>query len=206
MGNTSNNEQSEPGWDDMFTILSKTGNPALKHAIKKMDIGRPVTYTKQIGAFICNLVANGKTIQNVIDIYNESVPDTKLNKTKIYSWLHNIKLKTFHDHYYYARELSTNGILDDIIDLENDIISDAVSFKSGRVVLESKRWRAKVQNPDYFNPVQKQEIEDNKTIIIKASIPVPLPLPGHLQVEGGTSDVDVVEGEVTEDRGPNNSE
>jgi hypothetical protein len=199
MDNTSDNEQSDTGWDDLYTIQTQTSNPALKHAIQKLDVGRPVDYTPEIGAFICSLISEGKTVQNVIDAYNEIVPETKLTRSKIYSWLKNIKLTTFQNWYAYARELSTNGILDDIIDLENDIISDAVSFKSGRVVLESKRWRAKVQNPDYFNPVQKTEEDHKHEIVIKASIPVPLPLPGHLQAGegrlqvGGTDDEDVID-------------
>jgi hypothetical protein len=190
--NDSNELADNPEIPDMFEILTTTSDPALKHAIGKMNIGRPVEYTEQIGGFICNLISEGKTIQVIIDLYNEIVPETKLTRTKIYSWLKNPKLKQFHDNYYFARELSTNGILDDMIQLEDEIISDTVSFKSGRVVLESMRWRAKVQNPDYFNPATKVEEDHKHEIIIKANIPTPLPLPDQLQV-CDTADEDVID-------------
>ena len=205
MANISKMDDETPGWDDLFTILEQTSDPALKHAIGKINPGRPVTFTNDIGGFICYHISEGLTLNNIIDLYNEIEPESPLTRSKIYSWLNNVKLLTFRKQYYYARELSTNGILDDIIDLENDISSDTVSFKSGRVVLESKRWRAKIQNPDYFNPVDKTEANDKREIIIKAYIPVPLPLPDQLRINNTDDEAEVIDGEVedtrAEDRG-----
>jgi hypothetical protein len=196
MDNLPNHTDETELYPDLYHIMETTQSPGLAASLKKMDLGRPVDYTLEIGAFICNLISEGKTIQNVIDAYNGTDPVTKLTKTKIYSWLKNNKLKTFHEWYYYAREVSTNGILDDIIQLEDDIISDTVSFKSGRVALESKRWRAKVQNPDYFNPVQKTEEDHKHEIIIKASIPGPLPLPAQYQVGDTSHESEIVDAEA----------
>ena len=189
VANKTDNPTDLPSWPGLWEIKKRTRNQALKKACSKLKIGRPVEYTDEIGGFICNLISEGKTVQNIIDIYNESTPIIKLTRRKIYAWLHNSELKHFRYNFTFARELSSNGILDDMIDMEDDIISDTVSFKSGRVVLESKRWRAKVQNPDYFNPVKKVEEDHKHEIIIRANIPEPLPLPDtHNVVEAEYED------------------
>jgi hypothetical protein len=156
--------------DHIQTILN-SNNKFCKKLAKQ--IGRPVKYTEEIGGVICYLISQGYTVKRICEEWNEDNPDNKLNPVLIYGWLRNDKLKTFHDLYYYARENQTTQILDDIMDMEEEIKSGDQGFKSGRVVLESKRWRAKVQNPGYFNPGNKDELTVSHEFIIKSDIPQP---------------------------------
>jgi hypothetical protein len=146
-----------------------------KYISNKM--GRPLTYSDDIGMFICFHISLGKTIKSICELYNKLVGYKTLHPVKIYYWLKNDKLSHFRDQYYYAREIQAQGILDEIIEKETDIANLTLESKSGRVILESLRWRAKIQNPDYFNPVQKTKSEVDHTFVITTQVPDPLPLP-----------------------------
>lgn len=137
------------------------------------ELGRPCEYSEQIGAFICIHISMGWTVEKICNKFNELAGKKILHRVKIYRWLNNPKLKDFNDKFYYARELAAQGILDEIINLESDIENLTLDSKAGRVILESLRWRAKVQNPDYFNPVQRQEIQADHRFIIVSSVPEP---------------------------------
>ncbi|MHA2113731.1 MAG: terminase small subunit-like protein [Candidatus Hodarchaeales archaeon] len=158
---------------DLFNLdlITESDNKFCKKLAK--DIGPLCKFTEQIGIVICFLISQGYTVKRICSEWNEDNPDNRLNPVLIYKWLKNDKLKNFHDLYYYARESQTNQILDDIMDMEEEIKSGDQGFKSGRVVLESKRWRAKVQNPGYFNPGNKDELTVSHEFIIKSDIPQP---------------------------------
>jgi hypothetical protein len=177
------NSDKSPG---LLDRIINSNNPACKKLAK--EIGRPVKYTEEIGGVICYLIAQGKTVKWIVEWWNELNPDNRLNTVLIYGWLRNDKLKRFHDLYHYARESQATGILDEIIDMEEDIKSGDQGFKSGRVVLESKRWRAKVQNPKYFNPGNKDEVKHSHEFIIKSDIPQPKQL----------NDIDVIDAEIVD--------
>jgi hypothetical protein len=148
------------------------GQPIINEYISN-KIGRPVEYTPEIGEFICFHVSLGYTMDKLCDKYNELIGHKILHKVKIYYWLKNDKLKDFRKAFYYAREIAAQGILDSIIQSEENVENLTLDSKAGRVVLESLRWRAKVQNPDYFNPVQKSQSQVDHTFVIRTEIPEP---------------------------------
>jgi len=152
-------------------IISQ-GQPVIKDYIIS-KLGRPVEYMDSIGEFICLHIAIGLTVKKICNKYNSLVGDQILHPVKIYRWLKSDKLSHFRDQYYYAREIQADQILDHIIEKEEDIENLTLESKAGRVILESLRWRAKVQCPDYFNPVQKTKAEVDHTFVIKTEVPEP---------------------------------
>jgi len=139
-------------------------------------IGRPCEYSEQIGQFICIHIALGWTVEKTVSKFNNLVGEKILSRVKIYRWLKNDKLKDFNDKWNRARELATEGILDKIMGIEEDVQNLTLDGKNARVILESLRWRAKVQNPDYFNPADKSINKHEHEFVIKSQVPEPRPV------------------------------
>lgn len=136
-------------------------------------VGRPCEYSAQIGRFICVHIALGWTVDKIVNKFNDLAGDKIISRVKIYRWLKNDKLSQFRDAWLRAREMAAEGILDKIIGIEEDIENLTLDGKSARVILESLRWRAKVQAPDYFNPVQRTENKNSHEFIIRSEVPEP---------------------------------
>ncbi len=115
-------------------------------------------------------------MDNICTKFNKITGDDFLNRMKIYNWINNKNLKKFKMQVLRARELAAFTVLDDIMDKEKDIENLTLDSKAGRVILESLRWRSKIQNPDYFNPVNKNTLSADHTFKIITQMPDPAPL------------------------------
>lgn len=150
-------------------------------------IGRPCEYSEQIGRFICVHIALGWTVEKIVNKFNTLAGDKIISHVKIYRWLKNDKLSHFRESWLRAREMAAEGILDRIIEIEDDIQNLTLNSKSARVILESLRWRAKVQAPDYFNPVQRTENKNSHEFVIRSQVPEPRALD-----EGDITDAEII--------------
>ncbi len=150
-------------------------SPKLTNHLKRKN-GRPLEFTEQIGDFILMYLSLGYTMDNICTKFNKITGDDFLNRMKIYNWINNKNLKKFKMQVLRARELAAFTVLDDIMDKEKDIENLTLDSKAGRVILESLRWRSKIQNPDYFNPVNKNTLSADHTFKIITQMPDPAPL------------------------------
>ena len=175
---------------DPLVMLQESLNSGIKSWTEN-HFGRPLEYTDEIGMFIVNGMISGMSVQKVCNHYNEIMTGESdviiISPVKVYHWIKNPKLSHFQTAFYYARNLQTETILDHIIETEEDIEDGTLDSRPGRVILESKRWRAKVQNPDYFNPVDKKAVLVKGEIVIQSNIPLPKLL----------EDVDIIEAEAS---------
>ena len=129
----------------------------------------------------------GSPLNWAVDKWNIDNKNNQITRVCVYSWLKSDKSKHFTDAFHYARQHQGQSILDDIQGLEEQILGHnlpdgvlPVDSKSGRVVLESMRWRAKAQDPDRFGQRLNVKEKSERTFIIKSSIPLPGELPGEV--------------------------
>jgi hypothetical protein len=158
-------------------------------------------YTDEIGVFLVQELMDGSALQWAVDKWNDQNKDNKITRVAVYRWLKSDKLKHFSDAVSYARQQQGQSILDDIQSLEVQILGRdlpdgvlPVDSKSGRVVLESMRWRAKAQDQDRFGQRINIKEKSERTFIIKSSIPEPGRLPG--EVGEAEDDTDRVKDQV----------
>jgi len=147
-------------------------SPKLKNNLEKTN-GRPLEYTEPIGDFILTYISLGYTVENICTKFNKITGEEFLTRMKINSWLGNKKLKKFKAQFLRGKEIASFNLLDEMVDKEKDIENLTLDSKAGRVILESMRWRAKVQNPDYFNPANKTELTADHTFKVYTQMPDP---------------------------------
>lgn len=179
---------------DLCPSCQKKSNPPVpvkkQRVIKKRVqeslnklMGDNLKFDEGIGQYLLVWIALGKTIREAVAQFNEVIaddpenPQEVLTELRVLSWITSGKHPRFSETYYYAREVATEGVLDQIIEIEGDLLNDIINPKSARVILDSLRYRGKIQNPTYFNPVNKQEISGSLDFNIVSQVPEPRPLP-----------------------------
>lgn len=85
--------------------------------------GRPTDYTEEVGNRICELLAQGKSLNSICKA--SDMPDD----STVYRWLlatHNTDLDGFRDNYAQAREIQYQRMADEILDIADDGRNDYV--------------------------------------------------------------------------------
>jgi hypothetical protein len=89
--------------------------------------GRPADYTPEVGDYICEQLAKGKSLNSIC-----KAPDMPDDST-VYRWLlatHNKDLDTFRDNYALAREIQYQRMADELMDIADDGVNDYVLSNS----------------------------------------------------------------------------
>ncbi len=89
--------------------------------------GRPAEYTQEIGDYICEQIAQGKSLNSICK--KDSMP----NDSTVYRWLlatHNTDLDQFRDNYALAREIQYQRMGDELMDIADDGLNDYVISNS----------------------------------------------------------------------------
>lgn len=111
-------------------------------------IGRPSTYTDEIGEQVAELIAQDKSLRY-------AAAQVGITKDTISSWL--LRVPEFADKCARAREAQALVIYDDLRDLERKVVKGVLEPQAANVVLGNKRWRAERANRKHFGNAQKLE-------------------------------------------------
>lgn len=104
--------------------------------------GRPTSYTPEIAASICQLVAEGGNLDRIAQ--EEAMP----SKTTIYSWLKTHE--TFANEYAQARTMRADSRSDRIDDYGRQLIAGDITAEQARVLIDIEKWQAGKENPKKF--------------------------------------------------------
>ena len=80
-------------------------------------IGRPSIFSDELAAYICEQIANGRSLREVLRD-DEGMPGL----STVFQWLS--KNQTFADQYAYAREVQAETLVDEIIQISDDGSND----------------------------------------------------------------------------------
>jgi hypothetical protein len=88
-------------------------------------MGRPSTFTQEIGDLICERLADGESLRAICQ--GDDMP----NRATVFRWLADEENKTFRDQYTRAREEQAETLLDEIVEIADDSRQDTIP-KVGR--------------------------------------------------------------------------
>lgn len=125
-----------------------------------MAVGRPSEYNFEVCKLICNEVAEGKNIKQVLEGKKEYPTWTSFRRWKN----DNEELGTL-----YTRSIQDKAeMVDSEIDsIMQDMKADKISFQVGRVLIDTLKWKAAKYYPKMFGDASKLTLEGgDKPIII----------------------------------------
>lgn len=104
--------------------------------------GRPTSYTPEIAAAICQLVAEGGNLDRIAQ--EEGMP----SKTAIYGWMK--AHKDFADDYAQARAMRADSRSDRIDDYGRQMVNGQITPEQARVLIDIEKWQAGKENPKKY--------------------------------------------------------
>ena len=136
-------------------------------ATARRKVGRPSDYTEELADRICEEIANSDTSLRRI-CARADMPDRKT----VLRWL--AQHDDFAAKYARAREGQADVIFEEMGDLEQKMLTRKVASDVGRVVLQSKQWRAaKLANKKYGERVTSEITgPDGKPLQVESKINV----------------------------------
>lgn len=119
----------------------------------------PIDYPPNIADSICQRIAEGESLRKICS--DDGMP----SKGAFLGWvLSDAKLA---DQYSRARDIQTDGFMDEIPDIADDIIAEKGKRKSkdsmeriqrARLRIETRKWQAGKQKPKKWGDVDRKEI------------------------------------------------
>lgn len=109
--------------------MSNDAFDAVNDSVNK--VGAPTQYTKEVGDYICDQLADGKSLLSICKGTFNGKPLPV--KTTVYRWLlatHNEELDEFRTNYALAREIQYQSMSDEIMDIADDGTNDYVIANS----------------------------------------------------------------------------
>lgn len=144
------------------------------------NAGRPSDYSIELARLICDYIAKGESIQDIVNI--EGMPKS----TTIYEWL--AKHKEFAEIYARAREIQADLMDKLILEVANQdpayvtieseseegvkkqkISVDGAEVQHRRLKIDALKWRACHLAPKKYG-TQRQEIEHSGTLSLEQAI------------------------------------
>jgi hypothetical protein len=130
-------------------------------------VGRPSSYTEQIGDAICERIADGESLRSICT--DEDMP----NKATVFRWL--AANDQFRDQYARAREVQADSLFDDILAIADDRSNDWVEKRGsdGEVIgwqengealrrsvlrVDARKWMAGKLQPKKYGDKQQMEV------------------------------------------------
>lgn len=141
--------------------------------------GRPTEYTPEIGDYICEQLAEGKSLTTVCK--SDNTPEART----VYRWLlatHNADLDQFRHNYAQAREIQYQRMADEIIDIADDGTNDYVLANSedgelcrvnpeaigrSRLRVDTRKWFMSKVLPKFRDKPEEENKTDMADVISK---------------------------------------
>jgi hypothetical protein len=93
------------------------------------NTGRPTVYTAEIAKYICQELAEGRSLVSICQ--EDGMP----HRSTVYDWL-DTEVEDFPDRYARARARQAETMLDEIIEISDDTSRDTVTLKKGEIEIE----------------------------------------------------------------------
>ena len=148
-------------------------------------LGRPSTYTEEIGDLICAKVAGGSNLNKICSL------DEFPSRDCIYHWL-----KTnaaFADNYARSREIRADSRSDQIDDLIQGVIDGSMDWQAARVAIDALKWQAGKENPKKYGDTASFQVN-----IDKQQLMVVMPTAAEATNRGRQLQATAIEAEIVE--------
>lgn len=113
--------------------------------------GRPTSYTDDMGANICALLASGQSLQSICKA------DDMPHMSTVFRWL--AAHESFRDIYAKAREVQADVFADEITDIADSADKDTPSIAKARLQIDARKWIAAKLKPKKYG--EKLDLSSN---------------------------------------------
>ena len=114
-------------------------------------VGRESDYSKEMGNFICDLLASGLSLSQVCR--REDIP----NRTTVCRWIRDFP-QFAEDCARIKEGPQADFVFDELSDIENDTLSGKITPDVARTVISSKQWRASRMAPRKYGDRARVEM------------------------------------------------
>lgn len=126
-----------------------------------MPGGRPTTYTKELGALICDRIGDGDNLKNICE------PDDMPNRSTVYLWIGTHP--EFSNMYAKAQEDRAESLVDDMFSIADNLTGDTARDK---LRVDTRKWAAsKLLPKKYGDKVEQVHTGGIKVASITLSAP-----------------------------------
>lgn len=134
-----------------------------------MALGRPSTYTEELGLQICTRLADGESLRAICE--TEGMP----SKSTVLKWVLDGNHKDFTDQYEKARQMQAESMADEIREIADDGHNDWMERQYGdttawvenkeamgrsRLRIDSRKWIASKLLPKKYGDTTKLNLAD----------------------------------------------
>lgn len=105
-------------------------------------MGRPSSYTPEIGSILCERIATGESLRAVCR--EEGMP----SYTSVMRWARDND--EFREHYIRAREDQAHSDADEITDVRNMVLAGLLDPGAAKVVIDAMKWSAGKRAPKVY--------------------------------------------------------
>jgi hypothetical protein len=122
-------------------------------------IGRPTTFTREIGQTICDHVVTGGTVGELC-----AQPDMP-HERQVYRWL--AMHAEFRQAYTRAREIRAFARIDQMDTLVKKVVAGTLDPNAARVAIDALKWQASKENVMLFGDFQRSQVQVNASVEIE---------------------------------------
>lgn len=159
-------------------------------------MGRASSFTQETADEICERIAGGESLRTIC--LDDHLPDD----STVLRWLGKPEHENFRDQYAHAREIATDAMAEDILDIADDGTNDYVSGKDGAEVLnaehiqrsklrvDTRKWLMARLRPKKYGDRVTQEItgKDGAPLAATINVTVGIKPPSLPEATQGTDD------------------
>lgn len=107
-----------------------------------MKVGRPSSYTPEIGNEICERIACGEALKGIVR--DEAMPSERT----VFRWLSTND--AFRQQYTRAREAQADADADAVSDIAARVLSGEIDPQAARAAVDALKWSAGKRNPKRY--------------------------------------------------------
>ena len=122
-------------------------------------MGRPTDFTSELADAICERLADGESLRSICS------GDTLPHKATVFRWL--AKNADFRDQYTRAREVQADSLVDDIIDIADADVTEAVEVQQARLRVDARKWLAGKLRPKVYGDKLELAGDPDRPLVTK---------------------------------------
>ena len=131
------------------------------------EVSYPLGYTSELGARVCELIANGSNLFRIGEDNSNGLP----GRTRLYEWRREIA--EFENIYVRAREARADARADKIDETVQKVEDGELEPNAARVIIDAHKWQAGKEKPHVYN---------DKTIIEGGERPIKTDAPDPFEM------------------------
>lgn len=142
--------------------LAKVRKAEQEAARTIQKLGRPSSYTPEMGEKICGWIADGNSLRSFCR-------EHRIGSDTVYRWLR--ENKDFHALYARAHDDRADALADEIQDIADEQVgaSDKVAVEAARLRIEARKWIASKLKPGKWG--ERVEVDRKETITFNLGLP-----------------------------------